>query len=253
MAKKIKIIFIIIWIAAMAYTGYALFNYYLVSNQNAKMYGALQAEIAQAATAVETTEAETTALSTQKTTIDFSQLQEKSGNSEVIGWLTIPDTTINYPVVKAEDNDFYLTHDLYRNSNSAGSIFMDYRNSGGMDEMNTIIYGHYMRDGSMFADLHNYQSEEFLKEHSIITYDSQTEKTYWEIFSVYIVDPEFDYIQTVFADNQEYTDFITSIEDKSMFSSTEQVTVNDQILTLSTCTSGIANQRFVIHAKKISE
>jgi len=86
-------------------------------------------------------------------------------NKEVVGWITIPDTRIDYPIVAAEDNDYYLRRDIYGNSANAGSIFMDYRCASDFSDFNSIIYGHNMKNRSMFGDLREFADSNFFNEH----------------------------------------------------------------------------------------
>ncbi|MCZ0704646.1 SrtB family sortase [Natronobacillus azotifigens] len=84
-------------------------------------------------------------------------------NKDYVGWINIEDTTVDYPVVKTGDNEFYLSHNFYKQEDFAGAIFMDYRNSMDKLDKNLILYGHNMKDGSMFGSLKNYLEEDYLK------------------------------------------------------------------------------------------
>ena len=97
----------------------------------------------------------------QKTSIDFEALKEI--NSDIVAWIRIPEV-FDYPVVQGEDNQYYLSHTFRKESNKAGSIFLDYRNSRDFTDPNTVIYGHNMRNGSMFRSLHNYMDRSFFDE-----------------------------------------------------------------------------------------
>jgi SrtB family sortase len=140
-------------------------------------------------------------------------------NQDVVGWLHIEGTVIDYPVLQAEDNDFYLRRDWQKNDNIAGSIFMDYRNDilSIQPGSNTIIYGHRMNDGSMFGELIKYESRWNFENHRIIHLDTLYETYEWEIFSAYITDTSFDYIRTEFVtgcknrENKKLFNFWTSV------------------------------------------
>lgn len=172
-------------------------------------------------------------------------------NSDVIAWIKISDTTINYPVVKGQDNEYYLNHNIKKESSVSGSIFMDYRNEGNNQDLNKIIYGHNMKDGSMFKALINYKNREFLIAHPIIELDTLNESTQWEIFSVYITDTNFNYIKTNFDNKEEYSSFLKELKNKSLYDTGVNITSDDIILTLSTCTYEFSNARFAIHAKLV--
>lgn len=168
----------------------------------------------------------------------FNKLQEI--NKDIIGWIYIPNTKIDYPVVKASDNEFYLNRDVEKKTNKAGAIFMDYRNS--LDEnfntkdKNTVLYGHHMKDGSMFADLKKFKSEDFFNENRYIYLDTKEGRKKYEIFSVFITKTDFNYIKSQFNNEKDFTDFSKSIQEKSSISTDIKLSNNDEFLTLSTCT-----------------
>lgn len=170
-------------------------------------------------------------------------------NDEVVGWINVPDTEVNYPIVKHHDNSFYLTHSFDKSKNNAGWIFLDYRNNINQNR-NTIIYGHNRLDGSMFGSLDNLTKKEYLnnnKEHLI--YVSTPDKNYvYEIFSLYRIDTTDDYIQIDFRD-EEYHDWLNMITNRSIYNFNNNPSSNDQILTLSTCYKHV--KKLVVHAKLI--
>lgn len=172
-------------------------------------------------------------------------------NEDLAGWVRIPGTAIDYPVVKTDNNDFYLNHNIHKQPARAGAIFMDFRNSGTAEEPHTILYGHNMKDGSMFRDLMRYKREDFLNRHSIIEFNTLYEKMKWEIFSVYVTAADFNYIQTYFPTRNEFGIFLDSIKERSLFKRDIVVAVEDKILTLSTCSYEFTDARFVVHAKRI--
>jgi len=176
----------------------------------------------------------------------------KDLNDEYVGWISIHDTKIDYPVVKAKDNEFYLTRNFYKEKDKAGSIFMDFRNSTDQLDKNTIIYGHNMKDQSMFGSLQDYKTTSFLEEHSVISLDFVDEHYEWEVFSVYSV-TDTEWMETSFTSDQEFEIFLQSIRRKSIIDLQTDVTVNDQILTLSTCTNVEEDERMIVHAKLISK
>lgn len=168
----------------------------------------------------------------------FNKLQEI--NKDIVGWIYIPNTKIDYPVVKTSDNKFYLNHDVQKNTNKAGSIFMDYRNfldeNFNIKNKNTVIYGHYMKDGSMFADLKKFRNQDFFKENRYIYIDTKDGRKRYEIFSVFITKTDFNYIKSQFSNEKDFTDFSKSIQEKSSISTDIKLSNNDEFLTLSTCT-----------------
>jgi len=182
--------------------------------------------------------------------INFSGLKEV--NSDIVGFLKVKGTDIEYPVVKGLNNDFYLNHSFDKTSNSAGWIFADYRNKFDGTDKNTVIYGHNRRDGSMFFTLKNILNEEWYnnQENLKVKFITENEETTYEVFSVYQTEAEDYYIKTSFKDNTEYAKFIETITKRSKNDFNIDVTIEDTVLTLSTCANN-NKYRVVLHAKKI--
>ncbi|NLO35480.1 MAG: class B sortase [Clostridiaceae bacterium] len=169
-------------------------------------------------------------------------------NPDIAGWIRIPGTNIDYPVVRGDDNRFYLDHDIRQASARNGSIFMDYRNEPELGQRHTILYGHHTRDHTMFTDLMGYKQQAFFKENARIEYYTLDSKTTWVIFAAYVTGVDFYYIQTIFADDAAYARLIEQIRSRSAFFRPVAVTPDDPILTLSTCTYEFKNARFAVHA-----
>jgi sortase B len=172
-------------------------------------------------------------------------------NSDLVGWLKLSNTVIDIPVVKTTDNAFYLKHNFRKEQNIAGAIFMDYRNEGKGNDKNTIIYGHNMKNGTMFNNLMKFKQQSFFYHNNIITFNTLHEDMEWEIFSAYVTSTDFYYIKTKFKDAEDYSNFLSLIKEKSIFPTDVKVTAEDNILTLSTCSFEFKDARFVIHAKKL--
>ncbi|OUZ08763.1 class B sortase [Bacillus pumilus] len=172
-------------------------------------------------------------------------------NDDIVGWINMKDTMIQYPIVQSRDNAFYLTRNYLKNGTRAGSIFMDYRNDVLHESPNTVVYGHRMRDGSMFAGLTNYLKKDFFDEHRTFQYDTLYQSYEAEIFAVYETTVDFDYIQTDFQDLGEYAHYLQAVRKKSIYQTKTDVSTDDLILTLSTCDHVLApkNGRLVVQAK----
>lgn len=159
------------------------------------------------------------------------------------------ETTVSYPIVKGGDNEFYLTHNFYQDPDFVGAIFMDYQNSTRTLDKNTIIYGHNMKDKSMFGSLKNYLDQNFYEKHQKLTLDYLNGHIYtWEIFSVYETN-KVDWMITHFENNSDFASFLKSIKNKSVIQTKTEVREDDIILTLSTCTKNNDDERLIIHAK----
>nr|MDH3175423.1 class B sortase [Bacillus pumilus] len=172
-------------------------------------------------------------------------------NDDIVGRINMKDTMIQYPIVQSRDNAFYLTRNYLKNDTRAGSIFMDYRNDVLHESPNTVVYGHRMRDGSMFGGLTNYLKKDFFDEHRTFQYDTLYQSYEAEIFAVYETTVDFDYIQTDFRDLGEYAHYLQAVRKKSIYQTKTDVSTDDLILTLSTCDHVLApkNGRLVVQAK----
>lgn len=184
----------------------------------------------------------------ESATEDDSQ-QLKEINNDYIGWLSVDGTNINYPVVLGQDNDFYLTHNFYKEEDRAGAIFMDYRNSGDLLDFHTIIYGHNMKDKSMFANLGEVLDETF-SEARRIRFEFENQTYEWEIFSAYVT-RDTDWMDVDFQSDRDSEKFIQSITSKSSRAFSSEFTENNQIITLATCTNHTTDERVVVHAKLV--
>lgn len=185
--------------------------------------------------------------------IDFNKLINK--NPDTIGWIKVLGTDINYPVVQTNNNDFYLTHSFDKSYNKAGWIFADYINKNLKNnelDKNTIIYGHNRQNNSMFGTLSNVFKEEWLsnKENYYINFSTLNNNMVWEVFSTYTIEKEEYYIQSNFSSDEEYISFLNTIKNRSTYKYDVNISKEDKILTLSTCTN-VGEGRTVLHAKLI--
>lgn len=182
----------------------------------------------------------------------FSTLQEI--NKDTVGWLTVNNTRIDYPVVQAKDNDYYLRRDYYQNKNRHGWIFMDYRNNPDELNENTIIYGHNLANQTMFGTLRYALNSYWYKKsaNQIITFNTPNENMKFQIFSIYTIPTTNDYLDITFPTTDAYQSYIDLVKGRSIYDFNIEVTTDDKILTLSTCANG-NDKRLVIHAKLIKE
>lgn len=183
--------------------------------------------------------------------INFEEL--KSVNNETIGWLKVNGTDIEYAVVKAKNNSYYLNHNFEKKYNIAGWIFADYKNNLDKTDKNIVIYGHNMKDGSMFGTLKNILKEEWYlnEDNFVIDFITEQEQAKYQVFSVYKIKNEDYYINTEFKKN-EFSEFIKTLKNRSVKDFEIEVTENDNILTLSTCADN-NKYRIVLHSKKITD
>lgn len=178
----------------------------------------------------------------------FGLLKEK--NSDTVGWIKINNTNIEYPVVQTNDNNYYLSNDFYKNKNSYGWVFMDYRNNSSQLNQNTIIYGHNSRKKVMFTYLTNTLEKEWYlnKTNQIIIFNTPEANMEWQIFSIYTIDVTSDYLYVDFANSEKFLEFADKMKSRSINDFGVNIDKNDKILTLSTCLNSGA-KRIVVHAK----
>lgn len=172
----------------------------------------------------------------------------KELNDDYLGWISIDNTNINYPIVQTDNNDFYLNHDFHQAYDIVGSIFMDYRNAADFQDKNIIIYGHNMKDDSMFSHLRKYLDEDFFQKNKEVTLDILGEQYTAEIFAAYET-REVDWMEIDFTDEGSFEDFASDMLKKSVHPSEATWESDDQMITLATCTGNIRDERMVVHAK----
>lgn len=186
-------------------------------------------------------------------TVDFEKL--RATNSEVVAWIRFENPSkISYPVVKTSDNEKYLKRTFEGKTNGSGTIFVDAANLSDFTDKNTFIYGHNMKNGSMFGQLRKYKNESFCKENPyfyIYTPDGKEMK--YQVFAVGIVEDTAESYQKVYEDDNAYQTYINHIKKISRYKTGVEVTTDSQIVSLSTCTNVTETQRLLVHGVKISE
>ena len=183
--------------------------------------------------------------------VNFDDLIKR--NKDTVAWIKVNGTNINYPVVQTDDNTYYLNKSFDKSPNSAGWVFMDYRNDNKLTNQNTIIYAHGRVEQTMFGSLKKTLTKDWQKDkdNHIIRISTPYSNTLWQVFSVYKIDETSDYLDTSFKTDKEYEDFLKLIQDRSVYDFNTSVTKDDRIITLSTCYNRF--KRVVVHAKLIKE
>lgn len=186
---------------------------------------------------------------------EYELLYEK--NQNLIGWIKIEDTVIDYPVMQTKDNQYYLTHNFNQEEDRNGSIFMDYQCDVTKGCDNTILYGHHMKSGRMFGSLQKYSKESYLKEHPYIQFDTIYEKGTYQVMYVFrskVYSEEeitFKYYQFInAASEQEFNSCMNEMAALSLYDTGVSASYGDKLLTLSTCDYQESKGRFVVVAKK---
>lgn len=176
--------------------------------------------------------------------VDFDALL--AVNEDVVGWVYIEDTKISYPVLQGEDNRYYVSTMIDGRYNGAGSIFMDYHNAPDFSDRHTILYGHNMQNGTMFAGLSEYRDQEYYDAHPsglIVTPEKQFR---FEIVSAYVASLADPAWQLEFVDDADALSWLDDAMDRSPFVSHYQPKAGDKIITLSTCSYEFNDARFVL-------
>lgn len=245
--KKLRIFLILILLVVFIYSSFKVFSFYIDTKENKRDNKNLIEEVIKEIPMDNDS-------NEVRTLIDFNKLLEI--NKDTKGWIKYNNDEINYPVVQANDNEYYVRHTFYKKYNQAGSIFMDYRNDS-FEDKNVILYGHNMLDRSMFGSLKDILEKDFFlkNENNIIEIiDSENNILKYQIFSYYIIEKEEYYITTSFDSDKEFLKFLNIIKGRSYKKFDVDLDSNDKILTLSTCvgTEG-TTRRKVVHAKRILE
>ena len=169
-------------------------------------------------------------------------------NEDVLGWIHIPSSKIDYPILQGEDNEYYLKRTWKGHRNPVGSIFLETRNSSDFTDWHTIIYGHNMSDGSMFGGLERYKKQDYWEKHPYVYIVTDLGVLRYEVFSTYVAGVDSKTYGLSFHQTSTREEFLTRALEKSQIDTGIVPAVTDQIITLSTCSGGEATRR-VVHAR----
>lgn len=174
-------------------------------------------------------------------------------NGDYVGWLMVEGTDISYPVVQSSQELFYLRRDFNKNKSVAGTVFMDYQNNKAFTDTNSMLYGHHMQNGSMFAPLKNFLKKDFFEANRSVYIGTPQGDFRYEIFAVYQVKAGAVPYMPGLLDNEKLRQLLDEIEAISLFYIEPDISANDKILTLATCGYSVKNARIVIHAKLMQD
>ncbi len=239
--SRIDKILLIIFIAIFIYSSYKVI-YWLKSNRDLqKLENNIFSEVVQEINNEDESETkgETTKI------IDFDALTQI--NQDVIAWISIDNTRVNYPILQAKDNNYYLRKDLYKSNNSCGSIFLDCNTNPNFSEQNTVIYGHHLTRGGMFTDLDKIYKGELGKEVYIQIYTKQGLNTY-QVIAAHIAVPELSIVKKSFSKAEERQAYIDNAIKNSKIKFKQPTNLQGNIITLITC---YGKQRTVVNAIKV--
>ena len=184
--------------------------------------------------------------------LKLEELQKQ--NSDIIGWIEIENTDINYPVLQGSDNDYYMKHNYKKEYSTNGSVFLDKDYVWEPPSANLLIYGHNMKNNTMFQSLLKYKNKDYYDAHPTIRFTTNKEDMIFEIISgVYYTSEKnvFRYYYFVNSKNeQEFNEFVYNAKKVSLYDTGKTATYGEQLMTLSTCSYHTTNGRFVVIARK---
>lgn len=251
--KKRKIIALICLGLGLACGAIGIYKY--IEEKNAgKEYEKLQQEVVkEEPKPVEEPEPEPE--STVEIPIDFAALQQQ--NPDVYAWIQVPGTEVDYPILQSSnDNTYYLNHTIDGEEKKEGAIFTENYNTKTFEDPNTVIYGHDMKNGSMFQSIHKYMDRSFFDNNRDVVIYMPDQILRYKIFAAYLTDNKHLLMNYNFWSKDEYQQYLNSIfsmRDMNAFIDTStEVTNEDKIITLSTCYAGISTQRYLVQAVLVS-
>lgn len=245
-SKVIYNIIIAVCLIVIAFSLYKIINWVIENNKNKSIL-----EDIQSVTPITHEEVIINSQPIEKISYSFIELLKR--NPQTIGWVHVPNSNIDYPVVQATDNDFYLNHSFDKSANSAGWVFADY-SCKIPDSQNTIIYGHNRKDRSMFGSLKNVLEDDWKADQNneYITFANLNETGIYQIFSVFVcndVDVN-SYLSVNFESDDDFNKYVKKIKDMSIQNYDTNVEDVDKMITLYTC-YGMNNQRLLVFAVKV--
>lgn len=250
MSKRTYLVLLLFFLAVLAVSGGLLIRQVLCYLEASEQYSSLTDSVITVVDDYDEeddTDEETTERSNATPiTVDFDTLL--AGNSDVVGWLYSVEPDISYPVVQGSDNDYYLSHLYDGTSNSSGSIFMECSNDSTLDDRHTILYGHNMKDGSMFAGLMNYKTQEYYDEHPTMFYSTPDGDYLIEFYAAYLTDG-YESIPISFTNDDAFVTYANGLKSVSYFDSDITIEADDKIISFYTCSYEVDEGRFILVGK----
>ncbi len=244
----------VLYLSIFLYSGFVLVKYVYTYYESSKSLKEVQTIYAETLATIQVVEEDisTTEIET-KYTIRPQFHDLLAVNKRIVGWISVDNTKINNPILHADNNEFYLNHNYKDRESRAGSVFMDYRNDALDISRNTILYGHAMKDGTMFGSLKNYLNQDYADAHRTIYLDTLYEGYDIEVFAAYETTIDFYYIETEFKTDEEFLQFIGEVQKRSTIDMNVDIGPDDKIITLSTCKDSVISDdhRFVVQGKLV--
>lgn len=264
MRKTIPLILLTAFSVLLAVSGYFIISDHKEAAEVSNMYDSLAELVDKASTASDVTEPDTELITdsdgeSKAVLVDYSELYAQ--NSDMVGWIRIEDTNINFPVMQSPENpDFYLKHGFDKGYSDYGCPYVQENCDVLTPSDNVVIYGHHMKNGAMFADLEKFKSEEFWADHKTFTFDTLTEHHEYEIVAVFKTfvysdsEASFKYYRFVNAvTKQDFEDYIATCKTLSFYDTGVNAEYGDKLVSLSTCEYSRSNGRLVVVGRLITE
>lgn len=271
MKKWIYFVLIGIFSAVFLVSGWLLLDYYRKDQKAEQAYDDLSAMVSDARQEVQATAPSQPEEETDPEPVLVEVTNPETGeirrvlpeyaelftmNPDVVGWIKIPGTKVDYPVMQTPDRtDYYLKRNFEKKRSAAGSIYVREQCDVFVPSDNLTIYGHRMNSGSMFGQLMNYKKVEFWAENRYIYFDTLTHRGTYEIFAVFKISASvnngFQYHLFVDMDRESFTEFVTQCKERDLYNTGITPQYGDKLITLSTCEKGSSNTRFVVVAREV--
>lgn len=251
MRKIINIILVAIIIVCLSIIGYKYYNYNKDDKLNSEIQD-LQPVINEASDSDNNSSGENDGQDQSKDGDYVNSANEeelKSINSDYKMWIQIENTNINYPVVQSSDNDYYLKHNFRKESNISGTVFVESANDIDNDK-NIILYGHNMRNGTMFNNITNYKEESFFNEDNKISIIMNNTLYEYEVFSVYVKNVSEVNLAIGFANEDEFINYAYNEADESLYKKDVDFSAEDNLITLVTCSYEFTDARTIVVARR---
>ena len=259
MKKKICVILIAVLVAVLGTSTFFIINHYKEANKQAELYGELANLVnATAQTDAATEPAEQIPYSEEKMLLpELAELYQQNG--DLVGWISIADTNINYPVMQSvNEPNFYLKHKFDKTYSAYGCPYVQENCDVQKPSDNIIIYGHHMNDGSMFTGLMKYRNKSFWEGHKTITFDTLTDRHQYEVIAVFKTvvytnsSDSFKYYEFTDAENvAEFDAYVAKCKELSLYDTGVSAEYGDKLISLSTCEYSRNNGRLVVVAKRV--
>ena len=265
-AKALLLVLCAVFLGVFAFSGYKLFTIVHGYKSSERQYNSLTERYVAPVPSASPTPAPVDAaaptaepvnLNKSPIQVDFAQL--KAECADIVGWIYSEGTPINYPIVRcAYDNPaiadyYYLYRDIHGDYSANGTPFLDVNCSPDFNNYNSIVYGHHMKDGSMFASLDNYRSTDptFLNEHPCMYLNTPTQDYRIELFAGYVTDADSNTYTLFFPDDASFLLYCQEMKDRSDFKTDVELSPGDRIITLSTCSYEWHDARYVVQGKLV--